>query len=57
MKMKNDKEREIWMNNYMSKGYSFSYIKGLVNSEKINIAVKCIEANEIFNFIWDDANE
>lgn len=44
MKMKNDKEREIWMNNYMSKGYSFSYIK-------------CIEANEIFNFIWDDANE
>ena len=50
--MKNKKEKSVWMNERMAKGYSFIYFKGIVNNEKINVGVECVETGEQFDFQW-----
>lgn len=50
--MKNQKEKSAWMNERMAKGYSFIYFKGIVNGEKINVGVECVETSEQFDFEW-----
>jgi hypothetical protein len=45
-------EKREWMNDRMSKGYSFRYVKGLVDGHDgpINIGVECVETDEFFPF-------
>jgi len=50
--MKNKKEKEVWMNERMAKGYSFVYNKGTVNGVKMNVEVVCINTGENFLFDW-----
>ncbi len=50
--MKNQKEKSEWMQERMDKGYSFRYFKGVVDGEKINVSVLCIETGEEFYFDW-----
>jgi hypothetical protein len=38
------------MNRRLEYGYSFKYVKGLVNKEKVNIGVECIETGEFLPF-------
>jgi hypothetical protein len=50
--LNNEEEHNKWMNDRMSKGYSFKYIKG---KHRLNIKVICVETKE--EFILDHTDE
>ena len=52
MALKNKKAKEKWMNERMEKGCSFIYKKGIVNGERINIMIICVETEEWFDLEW-----
>lgn len=43
----NEKEKSDWMNERMSKGYTFRYHK---NNDGVNRSISCIETKETFTF-------
>ena len=50
--MKNNVEKEKWMNERIAKGYSFRYFK---NSDRLNVGVLCVETKEEFSFDWEES--
>ena len=53
----NRKEIQDWMEGVMHRGFSFRYIKGIVEigegvAEWRNTHIKCIESGEILQLIW-----
>lgn len=51
--MLNKEEKSKWMDERMAKGWSFKYNKGIVNGERMNVSVTCIEDNQTFVFDWE----
>lgn len=55
----NEKEKSKWMNERMSKGYSFRYEKGNIDGYDypINIGVECMETGEFLRFDWVEIDD
>ena len=43
-------EKSDWMNDRMEENCSFEYIKGMINGERINIGIFCVDTKEFFPF-------
>ena len=49
----NKEEKSVWMEERMAKMYSFTYIKGSVDGEEINVAIECVEDGDIMPLVWE----
>lgn len=57
MGMVNKKEYDLWLKERMNLGYSFVFIKGLVQvgknkAEMVNKYVRCVNTDETMEMIW-----